>query len=356
MSAHSGPVHSKITRAVVIAVATLLGTATLSLAAPMAVGAAAEQPEATNSSAVACPEGWTVVNRVGTSPLGNGGTLDHYIVNGMELDVPAAPSTFQPLEATNAELATYGLPARPQGSDALAAWTRVMRTWRPTPDAGICAGPAGLHFQSVTSNWSGMVATSSSNLWNALNGEFTQPTYNSAGCSDASEASWVGLGGYGMWPLIQDGTYMEPGPKYFAFAEWLNSSNQNPPYTLQSVSVSPGNLMYTYVYYDSSSAKAEFFVQNETNGTNQTYWLSNASSYYTGKTIDFVDEKPWSTLPDFNEIPWSDTMEGEVNGSWYDLGNQSPITVIMEHNNTVLAEPGGMVTSTSFNDYWYACQ
>jgi hypothetical protein len=318
------------------------------------VSAGAVVADATSTPVLtpSCPADFTVVPLVSRTYLADGG----YSVDGSGVDVPVPPPGFAPLQAPAAQLAEYGLPARPTTVGQVAAWTETMQSWRRTDDAGLCQGPSGLRFgSSVNGKWSGMAVSASSNTWTGISAWVTQPTFNSAGCSSSSEVSWVGIGGWGYPQLIQDGTYMEQGPKYWAFYEYFSSTYSSPVYTLGSVTVHPGDVMYSYVYYDSSTSQVEFYVQDETNGTNQTYWLSGASSYYNGKTIEFIDEKPWTSLSDFNMIPWSNTMEEQTNGTWYDLGNQNPTTIIMEKNNTVEAMPTGMTSSTTFRDYWYAC-
>jgi Peptidase A4 family len=285
-----------------------------------------------------------------------GGELDHYLIDDEQMDVALPPPTFVPSLANNSELALYGLPAKPTDPDVLAAWTNLVTAWRRTPDLGLCVGPPGLRFSThVTGNWAGMVASAGSTTWNTVAGTFKQPTFNSAGCSQSSEADWVGLGGYGSDDLTQDGTYMEQGPKYWAFYEYIDVAHVNPPITLPNITVKPGNSMYAYVFFQASTSKVEFFVEDETTGTTDTVWLSNASSYYDGHAVDFIDEKPWTSLPDFNTIPWSGTGEGEIDGSWHNLGTQNPISQIMERGGTVLAEPAGMTSSTSFSDYWNHC-
>ena len=326
----------------------LLGSrATITAASYLTIG---------SGPAANCPDGFTAAQEQSSTPISGGGDVDHYVVNGTEMDVPVAPSTFAPLNATDADLAVFGLPPRPVDSTSLASWTSLMEAWRPTPDAGLCVGPNGLTFSShVNGTWSGKVASASTTTWNTVSGWFTQPTFNAAGCSQSSEVSWVGLGGYGSPDLVQDGTYMEQGPKYWAFYEYLNSAHQNPPITMSSVTVHPGNVFDSYVYYQSSTGKVEFYVQNESNGTNQTVWLTGGSAYYNGQAADFIDERPWTSLPDFGSIPWTNAGEGQLDGSWHNLGDQNPITQIMEPGSTLLAEPGGMTSSTSFRDYWYHC-
>ena len=347
-----------IRRAAVMASVMSLAAAGLVSGASGATVNAGSDPAAPGSASNSanCPDGFTSVPAESSTPISGGGVVDRYDVNGTEMDVPVAPSTFQPLLATDGDLAAFGVPPRPRSSESRAEWTSLMSAWRWAPDAGLCVGPEGLTFSShINGSWSGMVASAGSTTWNTVAGWFTQPSFNSAGCSSSSEASWVGLGGYGSPDLVQDGTYMEQGPRYWAFYEYLNLAHSNPPITLSSVSVNPGNVFYSYVFFQSSTSKVEFYVQNETNGTHQTVWLSNASSYYDGHAVDFIDERPWISLPNFSSIPWSNAGEGELDGSWHNLGDQSPSTQIMETGSTLRAEPGGMLTSTSFKDYWYHC-
>lgn len=111
-----------------------------------------------SGTAANCPDGFTAAQEQSSTPISGGGAVDRYVVDGTDMDVPVAPSTFAPLNATDAELAVFGLPPRPVGSASLASWTSLMRAWRPTPDAGLCVGPNGLTFSShVNGTWSGKV-------------------------------------------------------------------------------------------------------------------------------------------------------------------------------------------------------
>lgn len=112
------------------------------------------------------------------------------------------------------------------------------------------------------------------------------------------ESSWTGLGGF--FPgggLLQEGTDMLGTPgTIFPWYEYLQScppsnSRCNPPKTrINNLPTNPGDRIGTYTYYDRPSGRTTFQVCNGQYCATIVAYLD--SSYYDGRTADYVDERP----------------------------------------------------------------
>jgi hypothetical protein len=111
--------------------------------------------------------------------------------------------------------------------------------------------------------------------------------------------------------------------------------------------------MTASVYHSASTGYSSFWVRDVTTGQAQMV-ADGDSSYYNGKTVEFIDERPWVSLTQFGQIYWYGAHEEWLDGTWHNLGNETPDSIVMK--STVLqAQPGGMINSTSFDDFWYHC-
>lgn len=65
--------------------------------------------------------------------LSDGGKIYVYYIDGVENDFPVPPEGFNPVRASDEDLATYGFPPRPTEAKELAEWTENMSAYRYTP-------------------------------------------------------------------------------------------------------------------------------------------------------------------------------------------------------------------------------
>jgi hypothetical protein len=111
----------------VVAVLVFLG------AAPTAAANRAAPP-----AAASCPPGTTPIAPVAQTVRPDGGTDTYYDVDhdGSLTDVPTPPASFEPLLASDADLASYGFPPRPADGDSLASWSADLTGWKPSTNVG----------------------------------------------------------------------------------------------------------------------------------------------------------------------------------------------------------------------------
>lgn len=327
---------------------------------------------------IKCPKTRTpagTVHYTATKPLRGGGTAYYFCINGIVNVVPEAPLGFRPLSATAAQLAEYGIPPRPSGRASFAQWKTDMAAFHPSKrvpalqvtNERATLPPGGGGAYTASGNWAGWMMNNSTNNWVAAEGNYNQPQYHSTSCSNAHEVSWTGIGGNtNNSGLIQDGTEITPSGGYSAWYEYLNSSGGGISIThfKQTVTIHPGDKIHTYVAYARSTGLTDFYVADDTTGTQGTAEATLGSSYYDGTTAEWIDERPTYTvngvnylypLLNYGSTSWN-TLQGEnVNGSWILPGNHSSDTYLeMMNGNRVLSLPSSFATST-FNDFYYAC-
>lgn len=341
--------------------AVLASVLSLLAGAPMTATMAAS----TTSTAVnpcAADETWLRPSSV--EVRSDGGTIDDYWVDGVLTQIPQPPASFDPLNASDADLATYGFPARPPTAADLSAWTADMASWQPTPDVGLCA-THGLRATIYNNDiWSGFDAdSSSSTTYIAVQGDYHQPAKGSTSCSSPQEVSWVGLGGYHYPKLIQDGTGIDTTGHYYAWYEYLSATGGINITKMPSVTVHAGDRIHDYVVHQTAGlGQTTFYVADNTTSTSQSVIINLGSAYYDGSSAEMIDERPTingvpATLTNFGVVNWTNANVQKSNATWYNLGTQTTVEFDMWNSafTHYLAFPYSLSSSTTFQDNWFNC-
>jgi len=280
------------------------------------------------------------------------------------------PKDFDPVAATDEELATYGFPTRPDkqaNPDHYALWERAMRAARirwngelkslpgggqgmhrpgrsPLPDAVHSnTGPV----QGQTLNASGVMLTNKQKSWgkgsfNDIYTEISVPTAQLAfdsGCTDSDtlQLSSAGIDGYLTTSVSPDNAYaagLQGGvledvncygqAVYYAYTGW---GLYNTEFTLN-----PGDVFYTEVKAYGPSTNAYVFVEDTTN------WNYSAYSIPTPGIVG--DTAEWTVNR------WC--CDGSVDGTW-PLANTIHIFFdygAAENGNGAIFYPGSQASST----------
>lgn len=328
--------------------------------------------------------------------------------NGGYTIVP--PDGFNPITATDAQLAEYGFEPRPTDSKELADWTKVWSHYHGTAipkfkQTNIKAGiddvaPTGvIGNDRKYNNWSGYINLGDGTngvLYNpkdidAVEGTFVQP----GGCTigqEAFEFSWVGLGGDSKYlgkptesGLIQTGTVVHEKSgnlEYFPCFEWIS---RNSPDNLNGTLTDPtgsivayqwtnsviqaGDSIYCKVTYNPTTQQATFRVldQSRPNG-DYNYTATIDTSHYTGTTAEWIDEAtyedplnndwPLEKYRADNSITWTNCHAHGINTGWKDLAYRDYDRALMRDilDQYYLAYPQGPYNTNSFIDYWQAAK
>ena len=240
---------------------------------------------------------------------------------------PAPPAGFDPVAASDAELAQYGLPPRPDQNEPVlyAHWQKMVtgpqtRLTNPTVQTtNLINGTAigrqdqlsiGNTVATNSSNWSGYALTAANGTFKSNNsfvfGEWVVPAVGVDNCSYSPYAAsqWVGIdGAFISGDVLQAGTAETAcGTSYVAWYEWFTtgctgSSTSYPCYqTNVSMAVNPGDIVATEVWYTSSAPQGHAYMYNYQ--TQQSFSVAfyqpagSSGSAYEGNTVEWVAEQP----------------------------------------------------------------
>jgi hypothetical protein len=303
---------------------------------------------------------------------------------------PNPPAGFDPLTASQADLATYGLPPRPsplgRSATAYAIWARIMKAAKHhvMPQIRMTDrrhGPAILragiqHASAQTSlNWSGQVLTSgSTSFGSSAFAEVTaqwvisavQEPVGSCSGTDVS-AIWVGIDGLNSSDVLQAGTEGDTAcsngvttQNYYPWFEWY----PNYSYEVQNFIEFRGATVYVVVHATSATNGTAMFVNLQTNAYTNVGITAPAGTSLKGNSAEWIVERPtigqpgtFGTLADFGMIGMTSEIAYTQSGlpsNILDLPGspgtgQAGVTLTMMNSaGTTLASPMPQGSSAQF--------
>jgi hypothetical protein len=158
----------------------------------------------------ACGMKWSPLTSKTQHPDGST-DYTYAIAGGVPVTYHALPPGFDAAHASPAELAHFGIPARPPDSqpEAQQFYDAVIPKLHSVPapdklieDTGVSAGTS----QTQSANWSGYFARASG--LNDANGQWYEPTPQTTVCPNSTVVIWAGLTQNNSGILAQDGTGM----------------------------------------------------------------------------------------------------------------------------------------------------
>jgi hypothetical protein len=252
---------------------------------------------------------------------------------------PEAPRSFNPLTASDVELATYGFPQRPDKQadpNHYAIWERAMQAakirWNgelkpahnggratlpagapPSPQAQDAQQPlaatqrfnmaaAGVVLNNGRATWSN--SYSFNDIWSEISVPVVQlPFDNTTGCTDNYYHSWslVGIDGYVVfspvtgYPLFEPGestgveqaVYCWTGQTYYqAVFGWDSAFNA-------AFSLNPGDIFYTEIHAFGGCNAGSAFIEDLTTLTYNSYTIANPClPAQTGRYANWIVWRP----------------------------------------------------------------
>lgn len=271
----------------------------------------------------------------------------------------APPSGFNPLTASDSELANYGFPPRPDQSisaNAYATWERAMKASKERvfpvleltnhfngPNVALSKGTNGT---STSSNWSAYVDTTSAGGYGSTSfywvaGDFVIPVATQAygACTGGWDysSSWVGIDGWGSGDVLQAGTesdaYCSGGSKssyYSAWYEWYPFGSVR----ISSLPVAPGDDMFVEVWSTSSTQGYAYLVNYNTNQSVVIGFSAPSGTHLIGNSAEWVVERPGvgcclATLTNYISDYFSSSDASTFGGTYYYPGSAGAIAVTM---------------------------
>lgn len=236
----------------------------------------------------------------------------------------APPEHFNPLTASDLELAAYGFPPRPSAQtdpDRYSQWERAMKAakirWNGnlrdmgaySTAAKIVKNPgeaAASATPATTFNWSGIVNTNKLGRWNPNNSVYfvissfnvpvVQPPFGTCDGGYDWEVSWNGIDGWNSGDVLQGGSssqeFCSGGSFFTNYCGWVEWYPSYP--ILCEFGVNPGDDFYVESYSPSGGFNEGFvFIEDETTLTYGTYGLGYVSGPpLVGNSAEYIVERP----------------------------------------------------------------
>ena len=291
--------------------------------------------------------------------------------------IAAPPAGFDPLAASDEELAYYGFPPQPNKNTepkAYSTWARAMQhsKTRIVPSleqTAIFHGPMkqakaqnaasvagnlalGVPSNSNSYNWSGYVDFSGATSYGSksfyyLVNDMVVPLAKQSGCDGGWDwgSEWNGIDGWGSSDVLQAGVefdaYCSGSTKstyYSAWYEWY-------PYgevRISSLPVVPGDDLFVEVWH-TSSTQGYAYIVNENTGQYVDIGFTAYPGYpLIGNSAEWVVERPsvggtLATLSDYSFIPFWNAYAYTEASAFYDIATATPVD--MEVGTTIVSEP-----------------
>lgn len=300
------------------------------------------------------------------------------------------PAWLDPLTATDADLATYGFPPRPNAGTKparLRAWQRAMahpkrfvvpqltitnrvhgtvRAMQVVPPQANPEPPVLYNVSTVyqSPNWSAAIALSGASSFgdtsfHTISAEYVVPAAaQPSDCSSGTyySSSWVGIDGWGSLDVLQAGSESDAScesQEYYAWYEWYSKETgtaQGPEVKIGGgFTVSPGDDIWVEVW-NTSSTQGYFYIFNYATG--QAVSLSfppPPGTRLIGNTAEWVIERP--TLPNGNLsslAAYGSEYFSYCEAETYNSAVYTPssaLLVTMCNNDTTCPFPGSMPIS-----------
>ncbi len=222
---------------------------------------------------------------------------------------------------------------------------------------------------ATSSIWSGYTVSASYNKYSGVTGRLLVPARNNF-CGGSSYSGWIGIGGYNTPSLLQIGLMYTPGSSTARFFyEYLGVNVAYPAVFPSGVSFASGSTVDLKMSFDPVTRKFSMSagLVGDTTPFTKTVTLPTGDDFYDGTTAEWIDERltvydvpsgqvSITPLMKFSSISWTNAKGLTSSGTWETISGGTESPVIMYSYPNILAQPvNGLTSSTSFSDYWFAC-
>jgi hypothetical protein len=284
----------------------------------------------------------------------------------------APPEGFNPLTATDEDLAYYGFPPRPNDyTGDYESWAKAMAASRERivpvlEQTNIYHGPAqktpGSDAKALQSSvWSGYVKLGSAKSYGKSSyyyvySEVTVPTAKQAPgeCTLDGGAAWVGIDGWNSDDVPQDGIEFDDIcngkigiPSYSVWFEWFPLPGE----TIVNFPIAPGQEFFMEIW-NTSSTVGHAYLENVTKKLYTTVAFdAPAGTSLIGNSAEWITERPSgnngpSTLTNYGSQKYSDAHGETFSGKKVDPGDSTAI-IMLDNNGKPISYPTRK-SSTSF--------
>jgi hypothetical protein len=276
-----------------------------------------------------------------------------------------APAGFDPANASDEALASYGYPRRPDFDDKQAynRWLRQVST--TFVDAKLESVPGRYHRGQMVKtlstegnttniqflNWSGYALIGGSPKFDEVVGDWVVPSVNTQFSNIVGYSSmWVGIDGDGTNDLIQDGTeqdWVHGSVNYDAWIEFIPESEVR----IKGFVVQPGDVISanSSVVIKSGKTYGVYFITNF--NSKQSFsgqLLMPSGDTWAGKSAEWIVER--TEVDGSFENPMPNYGYAYMDNAWaYRAGSTKKITYLSEPNqNITMIETNGKHLSKAY--------
>jgi hypothetical protein len=272
---------------------------------------------------------------------------------------------FNPLTASDEELAMFGFPPRPDAEaapEAYGSWRRAVLAAKerviPQLETTNIVHHPNLRTSGKTEagtdtslNWSGVVDLGGASAYNhstsfrSIFATWVVPVGRQAfgACTGGTDwsFSWVGIDGHNSKDVLQAGTesdatcnILQHESSYYAWFEWWPNSATR----LTNLPVSAGNDMFVEIW-NTSATEGFAYIENLTTNQYVTLGLIPPSgTSLIGNSAEWIVERPLeqgalATLTNYVSDYFSDCYAATFGGKVYTPGTASAIQVTMVDNS-----------------------
>ena len=313
--------------------------------------------------------------------------------------IDAPPVGFDPITASDEELAYHGFPPRPSQSaqpKAYATWVKAMKAskvrlvpkleqttiFHGPVKPGQAANPTAVEYDpllatqssntSYSYNWSGYVdfsgATSygSSSFYYLVN-DFVVPVAEQAfgACTGGWDygSAWNGIDGWGSPDVLQAGIEFDAycsgstrASYYSAWYEWF-------PYgevRIGGFPIAPGDDMFVEVWHTSSTQGYAYLVNNNNNQAVEVGFTAYPGYPLIGNSAEWVVKRPTvggslATLTNYIMTPFWDGYAYTEAAAFFDIDEATPVDML-DNGGKVISYPEYLgVESFVMHDTGSAC-
>jgi hypothetical protein len=272
------------------------------------------------------------------------------------------------------ELTSRGFPPRPDSPDAYATWLEVVTRPSIMVDPHLASRSDVVHHlvqAGVThsSNWSGYVADASKNrTYSSVHGEWNVPDVLACeNVSNTFSAFWIGLDGFGLSELNQEGTeqdcYYIGGSyytNYYAWSELL--PNQPTEQQITGFAPNPGDYMYATQWIgnkagtrtnNGSGGYVWFYMNDMSQGVYAQFSTKLNGTYFDGKTVEWIMERPGlggGSLAELSDYGSADMLNAQgftTKGNWVNYSALGNLQRIWLYNDYVNGPDNNLLSSAA---------
>jgi hypothetical protein len=296
--------------------------------------------------------------------------------------IVAPPASFNPLDASDEDLAYYGFPPRPdQTVDAAgyASWAKAMtasksRIVPQLVQTSIAHGPARLPQNTNASdtetdssktsyNWSGYVSTTNAKSYGKssfyyLISDYTVPFASQAfgACTGSWDygSSWVGIDGWNTSDVLQAGiefdAYCSGGSTSTFYSPWYEWYPYN-EVRISNLPISPGDVYFVEVWNTTATQGYAYLVNESTNQSVEIGFTAPTGTKLIGNSAEWITERPGvngslATLTNYTaDVYWDANAYSWAKGHFVPGGSNAFPVTMLDNNGKPISFPTKFTSS-----------